>query len=164
MEKTPQDATASTRRPAYLPAYRVTLVRDGSVRIEDRPTVRDASAAARAIISARIPVDDGIEHFGILLLDVRHRITGSVEVSAGCLTSSLVHPREVFSPAIAHKAAAILLFHNHPSGDPEPSSEDISLTRRLIAGGSLLGIEVLDHIIVGDGSWRWVSLKDRGVL
>jgi DNA repair protein RadC len=57
-----------------------------------------------------------------------------------------------------------LLFHNHPSGDPEPSPEDLSLTRRLIAGGSLLGIEVLDHIIVGDGSWRWISRKDRGHL
>jgi hypothetical protein len=92
MEKTPEDAITSTRRTAYLPAYRVTLVRDGSVRIEDRPTVRDASGAAKAIISARIPVDDGREHFGILLLDVRHRITGSVEVSVGCLASSLVHP------------------------------------------------------------------------
>jgi hypothetical protein len=71
---------------------------------------------------------------------------------------------QVFGPAIVHKAAALLLFHNHPSGDPEPSPEDVSLTRRLIAGGSLLGIEVLDHIIVGDGSWRWISLKERGVL
>ena len=93
MEKTPQDATTSTRRTAYLPAYRVTLVRDGSVRIEDRPAVRDASTAAKAIIAARVTEDDGREHFGILLLDVRHRITGSVDVSTGCLTSSLVHPR-----------------------------------------------------------------------
>jgi DNA repair protein RadC len=65
---------------------------------------------------------------------------------------------------MAHKAAGLILFHNHPSSDPEPSGEDVALTRRLAAGGTLLGIEVLDHIIVGDGTERWVSLKDRGVL
>jgi DNA repair protein RadC len=80
----------------------------------------------------------------------------------GCLTSSLVHPREVFQEAIVSRAAAIILFHNHPSGDPEPSAEDLSLTRRLASAGTLLGIEVLDHVVLGAG--RVVSLKDRGVL
>jgi len=73
-----------------------------------------------------------------------------------------VHPREVFQEAIVSRAAAIILFHNHPSGDPEPSAEDLSLTRRLASAGTLLGIEVLDHVVLGAG--RVVSLKDRGAL
>jgi DNA repair protein RadC len=83
----------------------------------------------------------------------------------GCLSASLVHAREVFGAASVHKAAAIVLFHNHPSGQPEPSAEDLALTRRLVACGQLLGIEVLDHIVVGDATDdRWVSLRDRGLL
>jgi DNA repair protein RadC len=83
-------------------------------------------------------------------------------ISVGCLTSSLVHPREVFQEAVVSRAAGLVLFHNHPSGDPEPSAEDVSLTRRLAAAGTLMGIEVLDHVVLGAG--RFVSLKDRGVL
>lgn len=103
-----------------------------------------------------------VEVFGLLALDIRHRLVREVEVSTGCLTASLVHPREVFKAALDARAAAIVLFHNHPSGDPEPSAEDIALTRRLAAAGTMLGIEVLDHVIVGAG--RYVSLKERGVL
>ena len=103
-----------------------------------------------------------VETFGLLALDVRHRLRREAVVSVGCLTSSLVHPREVFQEAIVSRAAAIILFHNHPSGDPEPSAEDLSLTRRLASAGTLLGIEVLDHVVLGAG--RIVSLKDRGVL
>jgi DNA repair protein RadC len=84
-------------------------------------------------------------------------------VSVGCLTSSLVHPREVFKPAILAGSAAILAAHSHPSGDPEPSAEDIALTRRLAAAGQLLGIDLLDHIILGEAG-RFVSLRERGVL
>jgi len=103
-----------------------------------------------------------VETFGLLALDVRHRLRREAVVSVGCLTSSLVHPREVFQEAIVSRAAAIILFHNHPSGDPEPSAEDLSLTRRLASAGTLLGIEVLDHVVLGAG--RVVSLKDRGAL
>jgi DNA repair protein RadC len=103
-----------------------------------------------------------VETFGLLALDVRHRLKREVVVSTGCLTSSLVHPREVFQEAVVARAAALVLFHNHPSGDPEPSGEDLALTRRLAAAGTLMGIEVLDHLILGAG--RFVSLKDRGVL
>ena len=103
-----------------------------------------------------------VETFGLLALDVRHRLRREAVVSVGCLTSSLVHPREVFQEAIVSRAAAIILFHKHPSGDPEPSAEDLSLTRRLASAGTLLGIEVLDHVVLGAG--RVVSLKDRGVL
>ena len=103
-----------------------------------------------------------VETFGLLALDVRHRLKREAVVSVGCLTSSLVHPREVFQGAIASRAAALVLFHNHPSGDPEPSAEDLSLTRRLASAGTLMGIEVLDHVVLGAG--RFVSLKARGVL
>jgi DNA repair protein RadC len=103
-----------------------------------------------------------VETFGLLALDVRHRLRREAVVSVGCLTASLVHPREVFQEAVVSRAAALVLFHNHPSGDPEPSVEDLSLTRRLAAAGTLMGIEVLDHLVLGAG--RFVSLKDRGIL
>jgi len=102
------------------------------------------------------------ETFGLLALDVRQRLKREAVVSSGCLTSSLVHPREVFQEAIAARAAALVLFHNHPSGDPEPSAEDLALTRRLVSAGALLGIQVLDHLVLGAG--RYVSLKERGVV
>jgi len=103
-----------------------------------------------------------VETFGLLALDVRRRLKHEAVVSVGCLTASLVHPREVFQEAVVARAAAILLFHNHPSGDPEPSAEDVALTRRLAQAGALMGIEVLDHLVLGAG--RFVSLKERGVL
>ncbi|HUL77230.1 MAG TPA: DNA repair protein RadC [Vicinamibacteria bacterium] len=103
-----------------------------------------------------------VETFGLLALDARQRLRREAVVSIGCLTASLVHPREVFQEAVVSRAAAIVLFHNHPSGDPEPSAEDLALTRRLAAAGSLMGIEVLDHLVLGAG--RYVSLKERGVL
>jgi DNA repair protein RadC len=103
-----------------------------------------------------------VETFGLLALDARHRLRREAVVSVGCLTASLVHPREVFQEAVVSRAAALVLFHNHPSGDPEPSAEDLALTRRLAAAGSLMGIEVLDHLVLGAG--RYVSLKDRGLL
>jgi DNA repair protein RadC len=103
-----------------------------------------------------------VETFGLLVLDVRHRIKKEAVISVGCLTSSLVHPREVFQEAVVARAASLVLFHNHPSGDPEPSGEDVALTRRLASAGTLMGIEVLDHLILGAG--RFVSLKQRGVL
>ncbi len=102
------------------------------------------------------------EHFIALFLDTRGRAVKTVEISVGTLDASLVHPREVFREAMAASAASVVLAHNHPSGDPEPSVEDIKLTRRLISVGELVGIEVLDHIIVGEGSF--VSLKRKGLL
>ncbi len=102
------------------------------------------------------------EHFRALYLDARRRLLQSETISIGTLTSSLVHPREVFQPAVTHSAAAVVVAHNHPSGDPEPSPEDLALTRRLRQAGEILGIEVLDHLVVGRG--RFVSLKQRGVL
>src|SRR5712691_492291 len=90
------------------------------------------------------------EVFAILCLSTKHRVIAYHEVSRGTLDATLVHPREVFKAAILANAAALVLTHNHPSGDPSPSADDVLLTRRLVAAGVLLGVEVLDHIIVGD--------------
>lgn len=103
-----------------------------------------------------------VEEFGLLILDTRNRLKRLQIISRGSLNGSLVHPREVFREAVALQAAGLVLFHNHPSGDPTPSLEDQSLTRRLREAGNIMGIEVLDHVIVGRG--RFVSLKEKGLL
>jgi DNA repair protein RadC len=102
------------------------------------------------------------EYFLTLLLDGKNRIIRRVQVSEGSLNQSIVHPREVFIPAVKESAAAVILVHNHPTGDPAPSPEDIAITRRLREAGDIMGIKVLDHIIVGDG--EFVSFVERGLL
>lgn len=102
------------------------------------------------------------EMFLVVLLDARHRILREEIVSEGSLTSSIVHPREVFMPAVRESAGAVVFVHNHPSGDPSPSDEDVAVTRRLVHASELLGIRVLDHVIVGDG--RYASFKEAGLL
>lgn len=102
------------------------------------------------------------ELFLLLLLNGKNRMMRHEIISQGSLTASLVHPREVFTPAVRHSAAAVICLHNHPSGDPEPSAEDRQITGRLVQCGDLLGIRVLDHIIIGDG--RYYSFLDRGQL
>lgn len=102
------------------------------------------------------------EYFLTLLLDGKNRIIREEQVSEGSLNQSIVHPREVFKPAVKESAAAVILVHNHPSGDPSPSREDREITRRLKEGGDLLGIRVLDHIIIGDGSY--LSFVEQGLL
>ena len=102
------------------------------------------------------------EEFHVLHLDARHRLRRCAFVSRGTLTASLVHPREVFGGALREAAAAVVLVHNHPSGDPGPSDEDRQLTRRLVRAGELLGIPVLDHVIVARGGF--VSLRETGDL
>jgi DNA repair protein RadC len=102
------------------------------------------------------------EHFLVLLLNVRHEVMAKETVSVGSLNASIVHPREVFKAAVLASAAAIVLVHNHPSGDPEPSEEDLSITKRLVEAGDLLGIGVLDHVIVA--SRGVVSLRSRQLL
>lgn len=98
------------------------------------------------------------EEFHAILLNQKYGLIKDVCVSVGSLTQSIVHPREVFKPAILHSAAGIVLMHNHPSGDPSPSSEDIRLTSRLREVGDLHGIKVVDHVIIGSG--RFISLRD----
>jgi DNA repair protein RadC len=100
------------------------------------------------------------ESFYVLLLDGKNRVQAEVRVSEGSLTAALVHPREVFAPAIRDGAAALILVHNHPSGDPTPSAEDVALTERLRQVGDLVGVRILDHVVVGRG--RWVSMAESG--
>jgi DNA repair protein RadC len=127
---------------------------------EERPKIR----SPRDVYNLLGPTlrDEKREHFVALLLDTKNGVMRSRTVSVGDLSSSIVHPREVFAEAIRHGAASLIVAHNHPSGDPNPSPEDIAVTRRLAEGGELLGIELLDHIVLGDD--RWVSLKERGVF
>lgn len=102
------------------------------------------------------------EHFRVLLLDTKNRVLGIEDISIGSLNASLVHPREVFRPAIRKACASMILIHNHPSGDPTPSREDVEVTKRLTEAGRLMGIEVLDHLVIGDG--RFVSFREKGLL
>ena len=103
------------------------------------------------------------EVFLAVLLDNKNRIIKiESDVSAGSLTSSIVHPREAFKAAIKESAASVIFVHNHPSGDPEPSKEDIQITNRLVEAGNIVGIKILDHIIVGNE--QYVSFKDRGIM
>jgi DNA repair protein RadC len=102
------------------------------------------------------------EHFIVLLLDTKNRFMAHRIVSRGTLDSSAAHPREVFKEAIRESASAVILMHNHPSGDPEPSPEDRSVTRQLVEAGAILGIRVLDHLILGRG--RYYSFRDGGEM
>lgn len=104
--------------------------------------------------------DDPVETFLAVLLDVKHRPLRDVRVSTGILNGSLIHPREVFAPAVQERAAAVILVHNHPSGDPGPSPEDREVTRRLRAAGEILGIPVLDHVIIGEHAF--FSFREEG--
>jgi len=102
------------------------------------------------------------EHFLVLSLDTRNHLINTHTISVGSLDSSIVHPREVFKEAISSSAASVIFVHNHPSGDPEPSEDDIKLTKRLVEAGDILGVEVLDHIIVCDRDY--LSIKARNLI
>lgn len=102
-----------------------------------------------------------VEHFQILILDTKNNVRSIETISTGSLNSSIVHPREVFKPAIKKSACSVILIHNHPSGEPEPSHEDIVLTNRLEESGKILGIKVLDHIIIGN---TYYSFKEESLI
>jgi DNA repair protein RadC len=126
----------------------------------ERPRIRTPDDVVHAVGPALRDLE--VEEFHILALSSQHEVVRDVLVTRGVLDGSLVHPREVFRPAIAEAAAGIVLVHNHPSGDPTPSAEDRAVTRQMAAAGELLGIPVLDHVIVaGD---RWTSFASQGLL
>lgn len=141
--------------------YRIQLVRENDISLSGRTIISRPDDAA-ALLDEYLR-DKDREHFVILMLDTKSAVIGLHTVSIGTLDASLVHPREVFKPAILANAASIIAAHNHPSGDPEPSPEDKMLTQRLSQSGALLGIEVLDHLVIGEaGSYR--SLKRMGLI
>lgn len=128
--------------------------------VDKKTQIRSADDAAEYVMDRMRHLKK--EHFVTLHLDTKHRIIGEEVSSVGSLDASIVHPREVFKLAVKRSASAILCLHNHPSGDPSPSLEDIAVTKRLHEAGRILGIDVLDHIVVGDG--KFVSLKASGHL
>jgi DNA repair protein RadC len=156
-----QNDTSTTTKHKAIPIYRVTLVREGKVQ---GTYGKITSAATASMLLQTYLADADREHFVVVLLDRKNQVIGINTVSIGSLTASVVHPREVYKPAILANAAAVILCHNHPSGSPFPSQEDRVLTARLVEAGKLLGISVLDHIIIGDGSQRYFSFADAGVL
>lgn len=126
----------------------------------ERVQIRNARIAAELLLPQY--GNRPVEQFGVLLLDTKHRVLKTVLLSVGTLDASIVHPREVFGAAAAAGAAALVLFHNHPSGDPKPSQDDIELTRRLVAIGVLMGIDVIDHVVLADV--RYYSFKEEGTF
>lgn len=121
--------------------------------------IRSPSDAAALVMEDMRHLDR--EHFRVILLDTKNQVLGTELVSVGSLSTSIVHPREIFKSPLRRSAAAIILVHNHPSGDPAPSREDIEVTRRLTEAGRLMGIEVLDHLVIGDQ--RYTSFREQGI-
>lgn len=127
---------------------------------EARPVIRCPADVSQLVMSELR--HEAREQFKVLLLDTRNQVRRVSTISVGSLTESIVHPREVFREAIRHSSAALIAVHNHPSGDPTPSPEDVQVTQRLCEAGRVVGIELLDHVVIGDG--RYVSLKERGLF
>ena len=146
-------------KAASVPIYRVTLVKEGRVPCYNQQ-IRSAVDASTLLHTYLADVDR--EHFVLLMLNQKNRVIGIHTVSMGSLTASVVHPREVFKVAILANCASILLAHNHPSGDCQPSKEDRAITTRLVEAGRLLGISVLDHVIIG-GEGRYSDSSVRCV-
>lgn len=128
--------------------------------IENRVTVKTPGDISKLLMEEMRHLKK--EVFKVVLLNTKNHILKHINVSMGSLTASIAHPREVFSEAVKTGCSGIILVHNHPSGDPEPSNEDVETTIRMVKAGNVLGISVLDHIIIGDG--KFVSLKEKGVF
>jgi len=142
-----------------IPRYKITLVRDGSQPSE----VKQINSPQEAVSLLRAYLEGADrEHFCVALLDIKNRVIGINTVSVGSLNATVVHPREVFKPAVLANAAGVILFHNHPSGDPTPSREDVELTGRMVQAGDILGICVHDHLVVTEEGYA--SLKELGFM
>ena len=141
---------------AALELGRRTLAHAPAARVQLR-TPRDAAAYLLPTFGAR-----PVEHFGVVLLDGKHRVLATTVLSIGTANATVVEPRDVFREAILGGATALVVFHNHPSGDPSPSPEDAALTARLAAAGSLMGVALVDHVVLGDV--RYCSFKEMGRL
>jgi len=148
-------AKAAQLKAAFELGKRLALTSD-----ENRPAISCPGDAA-SLVMERLRYEDK-EHFLALFLDSRHRVISYRTISIGNLQANLVHPREVFKEAVSRSAAALIAVHNHPSGDPSPSEEDYAITTRLKDAGDLIGINLLDHLIIGAG--KFVSLKEEGAL
>ena len=142
-----------------LPRYKVLLVREGNCASEHN-TIRTPDDVF-AVMSPEYE-NAVVEMAQMLALDTKNKIIGVFTISTGSLNASIIHPRDVFQRAILSNAASVILVHNHPSGDPSPSSEDIALTRALVEAGKIMDIAVLDHVVIGEG--KYCSVKEMGQL
>ena len=127
---------------------------------EERTTIGSPQDVANLLMAEMAVLDQ--EHLRVLLLNTKNEVLGSHEIYVGNVNSSVIRPAEVLRPAVRENAPSIIVVHNHPSGDPTPSEEDVSVTRDLVAAGKLLGIGVLDHVVIGSGN-RWVSMNEKGL-
>ena len=148
-------------RTQAVAVYKVALVREAIIRTDLR-ILRSSLDVAKLLHAYLDGVDR--EHFVVFMMNQRNEVIGINTVSIGSLTASVVTPREVFKPAILANSASIICGHNHPGGDPAPSTEDRTFTDRLVGAGKLLGIPMRDHVIIGDGTERHYSFADAGQI
>ena len=157
----PSGSSLGAERMTKVQRYRVVLVREhGGESVKLTKPVRTSTDAAALLRPAFEGLDR--EQFVVMMLDTKHRPIGLNVVALGSLNAAVVHPREVFKPAVVASAASLILGHNHPSGIAEPSAEDIEITHRLREVGEIIGIRVLDHVILGDA--EYFSFSDSGRL
>lgn len=157
----------STSTSRVTKRYRLKVATWTVVREPGKPSPRklDSPEAAAALAQDLVrECDDDKEHFWVILLNAQNRFLLAHLVSTGTQSASLVHPREVLGPALREGAASLILIHNHPSGDPTPSREDLSLTRQLADAAKLMDLTIHDHVIIGNGSHAWVSLAARALM
>ena len=145
----------------FVPVFAVKLVRADYIPLKERTKIR-SPRDIKNLVGSLLESSDR-EQIVAVLVDTKNGVIGVHVVSVGDLSSTLVHPREVFKAAILANAASLILAHNHPSGDPAPSPEDIAVTKRIAEAGELLGIELLDHVVIGDAG-RFASLKEKGLF
>jgi len=141
--------------------YTLKIIKEDSVPYEV-PVIKSPAEAYQAAKQLLALHEKPQEHFCILCLNTKNKIVGVHTISIGSLDASIVHPREVFKAAMLNNASRIICLHNHPSGDPEPSRDDIGITRRLVEAGEIIGIEVLDHVIIGEQ--RYLSMKEMDLM
>ena len=144
----------------YIPRYDIKLIRDGRLAVDATPIIR-TPADTLPVLEPELS-ELAYERFIALALSSKNHVVAILPVSSGSLNASIVHPRELFQRAILSNCASLIIAHNHPSGDPNPSAEDITLTRRLVEAGQLLDIQILDHIILGFPGY--VSFKEKGLI
>ena len=141
--------------------YKLKMVKEDS-ELYEVPVINSPTEVYQAAKQLLALHEEPEEHFCILCLNTKNKIVGVHTISIGSLNASIVHPREVFKAAMLNNANSIICLHNHPSGDPKPSQEDIGITRRLVEAGEIIGIKVLDHIIIGEQSY--LSMKEKCLM
>jgi DNA repair protein RadC len=141
--------------------YSLRLVKESSAAYNVEKTIKNPTNASEVINQVFDMQNQPNEVFAILCLNTKNKVVGAHIISQGSLNESIVHPREVFKAAMINNAASVILAHNHPSGDPEPSREDIETTNKLVQAGEIMGIKVLDHVIISDS---FLSMKERCLM